>query len=137
MDRYLLDTNIVSELRKGRPHGAVLAWLGNQDENQLFLSAVTLGELQAGIEITRRQDAARAREIESWANQLADAFQVLPMDGSCFREWGRLMDRKSDHLFEDAMIAATARLHGLVVATKNEADFKQFGVRILNPFKTR
>jgi len=137
MNRYLLDTNIVSELRKPRPHGGVVAWLNQQDDEQLALSAVTMGELQAGIERTRRQDSAKAAEIELWAEQLADSYQILPMDTVCFREWGRIMDRKPDELLEDAMIAATARVHGLVVATRNEADFKRLDVEILNPFKVR
>jgi predicted nucleic acid-binding protein len=135
MNRYLLDTNVVSELRKPRPHGGVLAWLQKQTDEQLFLSAVTLGEMQAGIERTRRHDSTKANEIESWVDQVAASFQVLPMDTRCFREWGRLMDRKADRLLEDAMIAATARVHDLVVATRNEADFRQLAVRILNPFK--
>jgi predicted nucleic acid-binding protein len=114
----------------------VVAWLNNQEEDQLFLSAVTMGELQAGIERTRRQDASKASDIESWADQLAASYQILPMDTPCFREWGRIMDRKPDRLLEDAMIAATARVHRLIVATRNEADFRQLDVRILNPFKT-
>jgi toxin FitB len=88
---YLLDTNVVSELRKPKPHGAVLAWLQTVEESQLFLSAVTLGEIQAGIEITRVQDIKKAKEIEIWLEQLIDSFAVLPMDGRAFRErkWGR------------------------------------------------
>ncbi|MGB7151974.1 MAG: type II toxin-antitoxin system VapC family toxin [Terriglobales bacterium] len=135
MNRYLLDTNVVSELRKLRPHGAVVAWVNDQQDEQLFLSAVTLGELQAGIERTRRQDPVKASEIELWADQVASSFQVLPMDAMCFREWGRIIDRKPGELLEDAMIAATARVHHLIVATRNEADFKRLDVRILNPFK--
>src|SRR5947209_12685483 len=127
MNRYLLDTNVVSELRKPRPHGGVVAWLNNQEEHQLFLSAVTMGELQIGIERTRRQDPSKASEIESWADQLAASYQILPMDTICFREWGRIVackpdDRKPDELLEDAMIAATARVYQLIVATRNEAD---------------
>lgn len=135
MNRYLLDTNVVSELRKPRPHGAVVAWINDQQDEQLFLSAVTLGELQAGIERVRRQVEAKAREIELWADQLAASYQVLSMDAICFREWGRMMDRKPDELLEDAMIAATARVHHLIVATRNEGDFKRFDVGIVNPFK--
>jgi toxin FitB len=135
MNQYLLDTNVVSELRKPRPHGGVLAWIKRQDDQQLFLSAVTMGELQAGIERTRHQDRSRAAEIEHWLDQLAASYQILPMDTKCFREWRRIMDRKPDHLLEDAMIAATARVHELIVATRNEADFRQLGVRILDPFK--
>lgn len=136
MNKYLLDTNVISELRKPRPHGAVVAWLSDQEDEQLFLSAVTMGELQAGIERARRQDPAKAAEIENWLDQLAGSYQILPMDTACFREWGRLMDQKPDHLLEDAMIAATARVHRLTVATRNEQDFRQLDVRILNPFKT-
>ena len=136
MNRYLLDTNVVSELRKPRPHGAVVAWVSEQQEEQLFLSAVTLGELQAGIERTRRQDPVKASEIELWADQLATSYQILSMDAMCFREWGRIIDRKPDELLEDAMIAATARVHHLIVATRNEGDFKRLDVRIFNPFKS-
>jgi predicted nucleic acid-binding protein len=137
MKRYLLDTNVVSELRKHKPHGAVVAWLTALQEDQIFLSAVTLGELQAGIELTRRQDPIKAREIEHWADQLEASYQVLPMDSATFREWGRLMHGKSDHLIEDGMIAATARTQGLIVATRNERDFKQLNVAVFNPFHVK
>jgi toxin FitB len=136
VNKYLLDTNVVSETRKSRPHGAVMQWLSGLEEERLFLSAVTMGELQAGIELTRHQDPSKANEIERWADQLATSYQVLPMDTPCFREWGRIMDQKPDQLLEDAMIAATARVHGLIVATRNERDFRQFEVRTLNPFKS-
>ncbi len=134
MNRYLLDTNVVSELRKPRPHGGVVAWLNHQAEEQLFLSAVTLGELQAGVERTRRQNPAKASEIESWLDQLSTSYQILAMDVPCFREWGRIMDGKPDQLLEDAMIAATARVHHLIVATRNEGDFRQLRVQMVNPF---
>jgi toxin FitB len=136
MTKYLLDTNMVSELRKPRPHGGVVGWLNDQLDDQLFLSAVTMGELQAGVERIRRQDSSKANEIELWADQLAASYQILPMDTACFREWGRVIDQRPDELLEDAMIAATARVHDLVVATRNEVDFRQLRVRILNPFKT-
>lgn len=136
MIRFLLDTNVVSELRRHKPHGAVVAWLDMLRDDQLFISVVTVGELQAGIERTRRQDADRASEIESWLNQLVSSFSFLPMDVACFREWARLMAGKSEVLEMDAMIAATARVHGLTVATRNEKDFSHFGVPIRNPFVT-
>ena len=132
---YLLDTNVVSELRKPRPHGGVLAWLQAVDDKDLFMSAVTVGEIQAGIELTREQDAARATEIEVWLEQVAASYAVLPMDAAAFRVWVRLMHRRSDTLIEDAMIAATAKAHGLTVVTRNVADFKPFAVPVLNPFK--
>lgn len=131
---YLLDTNVVSELRKPRPHGAVVAWLQSVDDAQLFLSAVTLGEIQAGIELTREQDAAKAEELEAWLELVASAYNVLPMDANAFRRWARLMHRQSDTLYEDAMIAATAQAHGLTVVTRNVADFKALGVAVFNPF---
>ena len=132
---YLLDTNVVSELRKPKPHGGVLAWFQGLEDTQLHLSAVTLGEIQAGIEITREQDAAKAEEIEAWLELVAGAYNVLPMDAAAFRTWARLMHRRSDTVYEDAMIAATAQVHGLTVVTRNVADFKGFGVPLLNPFK--
>src|ERR1700736_3068918 len=95
-----------------------------------------MGELQTGIERTRHQDAHKAAEIEVWVDQLADSYQVLPMDTRCFREWGRLLHGTLDQLIEDGMIAATARVHGLIVATRNEHDFKQLDVQVFNPFKT-
>ena len=133
---YLLDTNVVSELRKPKPHGGVLAWFQGLEDTQLHLSAVTLGEIQAGIEITREQNAAKAEEIEVWLERVAAAYNVLPMDAAAFRTWARFMHRRSDTLYEDAMIAATAKVHGLTVVTRNVADFKPFGVPLLNPFKT-
>ena len=132
---YLLDTNVVSELRKPKPHGGVVAWLESIDDTHLHLSALTLGEIQAGIELTREQDAVKAGEIESWLEQVAEAYNVLPMDASAFRAWARLMHRKSDTLYEDAMIAATAKVQGLTVVTRNVADFKALGVDVLNPFE--
>ncbi len=134
---YLLDTNIVSELRKPRPHGAVLAWMSTVEDSQLHVTAVTLGEIQAGIELTREQDPEKAAEIEAWLDLVAGAYNVLPMDTAAFRAWAHLMHRRSDTLYEDAMIAAIARVHGLVVVTRNTADFAHFSVPLLNPFEHR
>jgi toxin FitB len=133
---YLLDTNVVSELRKPRPHGAVLAWIQSVDDKDLFLSAVTIGEIQAGIEMTRDQDQAKAAEIEAWLELVAASYNILPMDAPAFRAWARLMQHRSDHLFEDAMVAATAKVNNLTVVTRNVADFKPFGLAVLNPFRS-
>jgi len=133
---YLLDTNIVSELRKVRPHGALVAWIEAVRDHELFLSALTVGELQAGAELTRKQAPERAVAIEAWIDQLAAVYEIIPMDATMFREWARLMAGKSDQLLEDAMIAATARVRGLVVVTRNVRDFAMFRVEVLNPFKT-
>jgi len=126
---------VISELRKPKPHGAVVEWVQSLQPDQLFLSAVTIGELQAGVERTRRNDPAKAAEIEVWIEQVIESYRILPMDAFCFREWSRLMEGTPDQLMEDAMIAATARVHGLTVATRNEADFKQLDVPIFNPFR--
>ncbi|HEY1679929.1 MAG TPA: type II toxin-antitoxin system VapC family toxin [Candidatus Sulfotelmatobacter sp.] len=134
MIKYLLDTNVVSELRKPRPHGGVVAWLNTLRPEQIFLSAVTIGELQAGVERTRGNDAGKAREIENWLVEVEASLATLPMDSACFREWARLMAGKPAELIEDAMIAATARVHQLEVATRNERDFEVFPVATFNPF---
>ncbi|HEY4891646.1 MAG TPA: type II toxin-antitoxin system VapC family toxin [Reyranella sp.] len=131
---YLLDTNVVSELRRARPHGAVLAWLRSVDHRVLRVSAVSLGEIQAGIELTRDHDPGRAAEIERWADEVARTYEVLAMDTPIYRTWARLMHGKSDTLADDARIAATALVHNLIVVTRNVRDFQPFGVPTLNPF---
>jgi predicted nucleic acid-binding protein len=131
---FLLDTNVVSELRKPRPHGGVLAWIQSVDDAELYLASVTIGEIQAGIELTREQDAAKAGEIERWLDQVCDTFSILTMDGPAFRQWAQLMHRQSDTLYEDAMIAAIAKVHQLTVVTRNVSDFSRFEVPLFNPF---
>lgn len=125
---------MVSELRRPRPHGGVLAWLATVDDADLHLASVTVGEIQAGIELSREQDARKAEEIEQWLNRVCDTFRILPMDGPAFRCWARLMHRQSDTLYEDAMIAAIAKVHQLTVVTRNVSDFRRFDVPLLDPF---
>ena len=131
---YLLDTNVISELRRQRPHRAVVAWLEGVADQDLHLSAVTLGELQAGVEITREQDPEKASQIEAWIDQVAQTWNVLPLDGRTFRVWAKLMHRRSDDLMADALIAATAIVHHLVVVTRNVRDFAFLEVETLDPF---
>jgi toxin FitB len=132
---FILDTNVISELRKKKPHGAVLAWLLSIADTELFISAVTLGEIQAGIELTRLQDPSKASEIEAWLEQVIATFGVLPMDGKDFRLWAKLMHNRSSTISEDLMIAATAKARRFTIATRNTSDFEGLGVSLVNPFK--
>jgi len=131
---YILDTNVVSELRRPRPHQAVVEWLKDLPVEQLHISAVTIGEIQAGIEITREQDPTKATELEGWLEQVLASYSVLALDSAVFREWARLMHRRSDTLMQDALIAAVATVNRLTVVTRNVADFNHLGVTVLDPF---
>lgn len=133
---YLLDTNVVSELRKHRPHGAVLAWFDGVPASSISLSAATIGEIQAGIELSRKPNPARTAELEVWLTSVLASYVVLPIDAETFRRWATLMHRRPDDLFIDAMIAASALTHGLTLVTRNVKDMSLFGVPILNPFET-
>ena len=131
---YLLDTNIVSELRKPKPHGGVIAWVTAQEASALFVSAMTIAEIQRGIEMTRLQDETKATALEQWLDELLVTGQVLALDAAVCREWARIMHGKSDTLVEDAFIAATSKIHGLEIVSRNVRDFKALGLKALNPF---
>ena len=131
---YLLDTNIISETRRLRPHGAVLAWLRSVNNSDLHISAVSAGEIQSGIELTRPRNPAKSAELEAWLNEILEGFSVLPMDAQAFRVWAKLKLGLTTALYDDAMIAATAIVHGLTVVTRNTRDFAAFDVKTFNPF---
>jgi toxin FitB len=129
---YLLDTNVISEMRKKKPHGAVTQWFIAAEKETLLLSAVSAGEIQAGIENCRKQDPAKATELQRWLDRTIQLFNVLPMGAVEFQAFAKLMHRESNTVRDDAMIAATAIVHGLTVVTRNVGDFERFGVAVLN-----
>ena len=131
---YLLDTNVVSELRRVRPHGAVVEWVADVPAGQLYLSAVTIGEIQSGIERIRERDEAKASELEAWLEKVLASYSVLDMDARVFRVWARMMSHRSGITSEEAMIAATAFAHRLTVVTRNGSDFAHFGLEVVDPF---
>jgi predicted nucleic acid-binding protein len=131
---YLLDTNILSELRKTKPHGAVTAWFAPIRKDLIKIPVAVIGEIQAGVEITRSQDKTKAAEIERWLERVIAFYEVIPMDAAIFREWARFMHKRQDHLSIDVMIAATAKVTHATVATRNVQDFKGLGVEVFNPF---
>jgi predicted nucleic acid-binding protein len=131
---FLLDTNVVSELRRTRPHGAVLAWRRSVPLHQIAIPAIVIAEIQDGIEITRKQDATKAQELDKWLDEVMDYYSILPAEGAIFREWARLMASKQDDLSGDAMIAATARVRHMIVVTSNVKDFDGLAVEVFNPF---
>jgi toxin FitB len=137
MKVFLLDTNVISEVRRLRPHGAVVAWLRTLAPEQIRISAVSIGEIQAGIEITRDQDIPKAQDIERWLEQVVATYAIVPVDAAVMRAWAKLMHSRPDDLYEDAMIAATALVHGFTLATRNTTDFAGFGLALFDPFKTK
>ena len=131
---FLLDTNIVSELRKGpRTHAGVLAWFDEQPARSLFLSVVTVGEIRQGIEQVRRTDPRQAASLDRWVQGLTQYYEdrLLYVDGSIAEEWGRLRAKQSVPVV-DALLAATARVHDLTIVTRNVRDFRDVPVRVLN-----
>ena len=139
MVKYLLDTNIISEIRKGpRCHPNIAAWYSNLEEESLYLSVLVLGEIRKGIEGLRGRDAGKANVLDLWLEQLQTSFQsqILPVDITISQEWGRLSSLHTVPVI-DGLLAATATAHRLVLVTRNTRDFADLGIQVLNPFETR
>lgn len=111
-----------------------MAWFDRQEADNLFLSVATVGEIQRGAEKTWEQNPEKAMEIEVWLSALIATSNVLVADDLTFVRWAKLMHRQSGDLIIDALIAATAQVHGLTVATRNTRDFETLGVVTVNPF---
>jgi predicted nucleic acid-binding protein len=134
---YLIDTNVISELRKGdRCDPAVLAWWAKVGEDELWISALVLGEIRRGIELARRRDPQKAKALDTWLEEVVAGFgdRVLHVDERVSDEWGR-MNAIRPLPVVDALLAATARANGLIFVTRNGADVQGVGVDILNPFE--
>lgn len=133
---YLLDTNVISELRKGeRADAHVAAWFASVAEEEIFLSVLTIGEIGRGIESVRRRDPDSAAALDRWLALLGEAYgdRILPIDRSITEEWGR-MNVPDPLPVVDGLLAATARVTGLTLVTRNVADVAGAEVVLLNPF---
>lgn len=133
---YLLDTNVVSELRRGpRANRGVLEWFDAREAGELALSVVTIGEIRQGLEQLRRRDRPQAELLDRWLRGLTQFYddRLLYIDGDVAEEWGRLRAGRSVPVV-DALLAATARVRGLTLVTRNVRDFAGLHVRLLNPF---
>jgi predicted nucleic acid-binding protein len=133
---YLLDTNVISELRRREPDRHVLSWYDGVPAAKLFLSALTVGEIRTGIERLRRKDAEQAEALERWLARLQVSYRdhVVGVDLETAKEWGRI--NVPDPLpVIDGLLAATARIHGWTLVTRNTADVRRTGVALLNPFE--
>jgi len=134
---FLIDTNIISEVRKGeRCDPNVAAWYGSIKDGDLYLSVLVLGEIRRGVELARRRDPGKARALESWLGEVEAAFgeRILPIDGKVADEWGRMSAQRPVST-TDALLAATAKVHRMTLATRNDADVAGLGAKVLNPFK--
>lgn len=133
---WLVDTNIISEIRKGaRCHPAVAAWWAGVEEHDLFLSVLVLGEIRRGIDALALRDPPRAVTIEAWLATLVAGFgpRILGIDARVAERWGRLSAGRTVPVI-DALMAATAEVHGLTLVTRNARDVEGLGVGVLNPF---
>jgi hypothetical protein len=135
---YLLDTMVLSELRKPRRHPGVVSWLRTVRETDLFLSVVTVGEVEKGIAKQQRRDAKFATRLADWLDGVLEdyASRIVPIDVNIARRWGRLADAHG-HSGADLLIAATALEHGLSVVTRNVRHFAGMGAVVLDPFEGR
>ena len=132
---FLLDTNVISELRKKNADDNVLAWYDTVQSHQLHLSAITIGEIRLGIERLRRRDTAQAEVLELWLGTLRTIYRdrIVSVDIDVAEEWGRMNVPHTVPVM-DGLLAATAAVHGWTLVTRNVADVKQTGVPLLNPF---
>jgi toxin FitB len=133
---FLIDTNVISELRKGeRCDRNVAAWYASVEEGELYLSVLVTGEIRRSIERARRRDPARAEVFERWLGDVNAAFgdRILPIDRAVADEWGRLSAIRTIPA-ADALLAATARVYGMTLATRNAAHVAGLGAEVLNPF---
>jgi predicted nucleic acid-binding protein len=133
---FLLDTNVLSELRKrSRADSGVLRWFDETDEDALFTSVLVIGEIRQGIESLRGRDVRAARALEKWLGELTAAYaeRILPVDVSIAERWG-VLNVPRPMAAIDGLIAATALVHGLTVVTRNSDDFVRSGVEVVNPF---
>jgi hypothetical protein len=133
--KFLLDTNILSEVRKPKPHGGVIAWFTAFHSAGFGIPSIALFELQMGVELLRSKDAHRAAAFEFWVSRIAAGTNVLSFDSEASREAARMLAGKPAHLFADGMIAAIAKVNGLTIATRNTRDFESFAVSLVNPFE--
>lgn len=133
---FLIDTNIISEVRKGaRCNPGVATWWAEVIEGDLWLSALVIGEIRKGIELARRRDPEKASVLEAWLGQIVSGFgdRLLPVDAAVAEEWGRMSAARPVPV-TDALLAATAKVNGLTLVTRNSADVAGLGVDVLNPF---
>lgn len=134
---YLIDTNIISEIRKGArcdPH--VSAWYASIADEDIFLSTLVLGEIRKGVELARPRDASKAAALERWLREVETAFdgRVLSIDNMVSDQWGRMSAIRPVPVV-DGLLAATAFINGLTLVTRNDRDVAGLGVTVLNPFK--
>ncbi len=135
--KVLLDTNVLSEMRKPRPHGGAAAWFRAQAPTAIAVPSIAIFELQLGTEILRRQDGVRAQAFDAWIEEIILSSTILPLDERAARVAAQFIDRRSSELLPDAMIASIAKVNGLTVATRNIHDFERFDVPLVDPFKYR